>query len=53
MMEKGQTGSIVSLMCDSGDRYLDTYYNPDWVQKTFGDIGDYSDALNLWLTESA
>jgi cysteine synthase A len=28
MMKTGQSGSIVTLMCDSGERYLDTYYNP-------------------------
>ena len=22
--------SIVSMICDGGERYLDTYYNPDW-----------------------
>jgi cysteine synthase A len=49
MMSKGQKGSIVSLMCDSGDRYLNTYYNPDWVGSTIGDIRSYMDELNSWL----
>ncbi len=26
MREAGETGAIVTLLCDSGDRYLDTYY---------------------------
>ena len=26
MIEKQQSGTIVTLMCDSGERYLDTYY---------------------------
>ncbi|MDP5255264.1 MULTISPECIES: PLP-dependent cysteine synthase family protein [unclassified Vibrio] len=30
---RGETGSIVTLMCDSGERYLDTYYNPQWVRE--------------------
>jgi cysteine synthase len=30
-------GSILSLLCDSGDRYLNTYHNPEWVLNTFGD----------------
>lgn len=38
MRDAGQTGSIVTLLCDSGERYLDTYYNPQWVAANFGDI---------------
>ena len=34
----GEKGSIVTLLCDSGDRYLDTYYNPEWVQTNIGDL---------------
>ena len=30
-------GSIVSLLCDSGDRYLPTYHDADWVYRNFGD----------------
>ena len=32
MHAKGETGSIVSLLCDRGDRYLDSYYNAEWVK---------------------
>lgn len=31
MRAAGQSGSVVTLICDSGDRYLDTYYNDEWV----------------------
>ena len=48
MLETGRTGSIVTLMCDGGERYLDTYYNPDWVAEHIGDICTYSDALGEW-----
>ena len=37
MRDEGRTGSIVTLLCDSGERYLDTYYNPEWVKATIGD----------------
>lgn len=43
-----KSASIVTLLCDSGTRYLDTYYNPDWVEKTFGDISRYTDDLAKW-----
>ena len=26
-------GSIVSLLCDGGDRYLHTYYDDAWVER--------------------
>ncbi|ESQ90653.1 PLP-dependent cysteine synthase family protein [Asticcacaulis benevestitus] len=31
MHEAGKKGSIVTLLCDSGDRYADTYYNDGWL----------------------
>lgn len=38
MHEAGQTGSIVTLLCDSGQRYLDTYYNNEWVEQNIGSL---------------
>eukprot|EP01034_Spumella_vulgaris_P026214 gene26213-32755_t len=37
MRERGERGSILSLLCDAGERYLPTYYNCDWVLGTMGD----------------
>lgn len=31
MAAAGQSGSIVSLLCDGGERYVDTYYNDAWL----------------------
>lgn len=31
MRAAGETGSIVTLLCDGGDRYSHTYYNDDWL----------------------
>lgn len=33
MEGRGEKGSVVTLMCDSGERYLDTYYQPQWVRE--------------------
>ncbi|MCC2522486.1 PLP-dependent cysteine synthase family protein [Vibrio coralliilyticus] len=41
MKARGETGSIVTLLCDSGERYLDTYYNSDWVKQNIGDLQPY------------
>lgn len=36
MRLSGQTGSLLSLICDGGDRYTHTYHNPAWVTEQFG-----------------
>ncbi len=33
MSARQQSGSIVTLICDSGERYRETYYNPDWIEQ--------------------
>lgn len=38
MQQRGEKGSIVTLLCDSGERYLDTYYNDEWVANNIGDL---------------
>ena len=45
MVRNNQQGSIVTLLCDSGDRYLDTYYNTDWVNDCIGDCRHYAEQL--------
>ncbi|MGH8830519.1 MAG: PLP-dependent cysteine synthase family protein, partial [Polaromonas sp.] len=37
MLARGEQGSILSLLCDSGERYLPTYYDAHWVQEKMGD----------------
>ena len=37
MRERGERGSILSLLCDAGERYLPTYFDTEWVDRTFGD----------------
>lgn len=31
MLRHGQHGSVVSLLCDSGERYATSYYHPAWL----------------------
>jgi cysteine synthase len=33
MHDRGQHGAVVTLICDSGERYGDTYYNDDWLEE--------------------
>ena len=45
MQDNSESGSIVTLLCDNGERYLDSYFDPDWVAKNIGDIGPYQAQL--------
>ncbi|MDN6774094.1 MAG: PLP-dependent cysteine synthase family protein, partial [Enterobacterales bacterium] len=45
MRDRGEQGAIVTLLCDSGERYLDTYYDADWVKKNIGDLSQYTQQL--------
>ncbi|WP_318451273.1 PLP-dependent cysteine synthase family protein [Photobacterium leiognathi] len=45
MKARGETGSIVTLLCDSGERYLDTYYNAEWIEENIGDLSAYTEKL--------
>ncbi len=33
MQAAERSGSIVTILCDSGDRYAHSYYNPDWYAR--------------------
>jgi len=37
MRKSGQQGSILSLLCDAGERYLGSYFDPKWVAQHIGD----------------
>lgn len=38
--------SIVTLICDAGDRYLDTYYNADWLEQNGFAVAPYMESLD-------
>ncbi|OLQ81472.1 cysteine synthase [Photobacterium proteolyticum] len=48
MKARGEKGSIVTLLCDSGERYLDTYFNEQWVADNIGDISAYLSQLETF-----
>jgi cysteine synthase A len=41
----GQRGSIVTLLCDGGERYTNTYYDDDWLRSNSIDISPYENTL--------
>jgi len=40
MRQRGEQGSILSLLCDAGERYLPTYHSTEWVAQNMGDCFD-------------
>ena len=38
MRERGEQGSVLSLICDGGERYQHSYHDPAWVQSRFGQL---------------
>ncbi|MNV05711.1 putative siderophore biosynthesis protein SbnA [compost metagenome] len=40
MRDAGRSGSIVTILCDSGDRYAHSYYDPSWYERQGIDVAD-------------
>ncbi len=49
MRKAGRDGSLVSVICDSGARYTETYYNDDWLDAKGYDLGPWKSALERFL----
>ena len=49
MLSRGERGSVVTLICDGGARYADTYYNDAWVAEQGFDLAPWADALDTFL----
>ena len=45
MRASGQDGSVVTLLCDGGERYAHTYYDDGWVTAQGMDIAPYTATL--------
>ncbi|CAM5615718.1 L-cysteine desulfhydrase Cds1 OS=Streptomyces alboniger OX=132473 GN=cds1 PE=3 SV=1 [Streptomyces alboniger] len=50
MVAAGRRGSVVTLICDPGDRYLDKYYSDAWLAEQGLDITPYAAAIDTLLT---
>ena len=42
----GESGSVVTMLCDGADRYLDSYYNDAWLQQKGFDLSPYRTRLD-------
>ncbi len=49
MLREGRAGSLVTIICDDGERYSDTYYNDAWLKEQNIVIAPYVDAIERFL----
>jgi cysteine synthase len=49
MLSRGERGSVVTLICDGGDRYSGTYYSDAWVGDQGLELAPYDEALEKFL----
>jgi cysteine synthase len=49
MRRGGANGSIVTLLCDSGERYAHTYYSDDWVTAQGLDLAPHRATVDRFL----
>jgi len=49
MRQRGEAGAVLSLLCDNGDRYLNTYHDAAWARAEFGDCAEAEHKLAALL----
>jgi cysteine synthase A len=53
MLSRGERGSVVTLICDGGERYAGTYYSDTWVGEQGLELAPYTEALETFLAGGA
>ncbi|WP_298862890.1 PLP-dependent cysteine synthase family protein [uncultured Microbacterium sp.] len=53
MRDAGETGSVVTLICDGGARYAETYYSDEWVVAQGWDLAPHRERMERFLTGGA
>jgi cysteine synthase A len=53
MLAAGRTGSVVTLLCDGGERYAHTYHSDAWVAEQGLDLGPYTATLQQFSRTGA
>jgi cysteine synthase len=49
MVQEGRRGSVVTLICDGGERYRHSYYSDDWVAGQGWELAPYTEAIEHLL----
>lgn len=48
LAEEGEPASVVSMICDGGERYLDSYYDDGWLQQHGFDTRPFMEQLDAF-----
>jgi len=51
MVRRGEEGSIVTLICDDGNRYLNSYYDPRWLAEQGHDIAPWLERYRRFFND--
>jgi cysteine synthase A len=51
MLATGRQGSVVTLICDGGERYADTYYSDEWVAGQGLDLAPHRAVIDRFLLD--
>jgi cysteine synthase A len=51
MRSRGETGSVVTLICDGGERYQHTYFDDDWLARQGLDVAPYLATLEKFRAD--
>ena len=49
MAAEGEAGAIVSILCDSGDRYASTLFDDEWLNDQGIDVGEDEQAMEAFF----
>lgn len=50
MLAAGVCGSVVTMICYCGERYLDSYYSDPWVTAQNLDLATHTEGINAFPT---
>jgi cysteine synthase len=53
MLSRDERGSVVTLICDGGERYSGTYYSDAWVHDQGLELGPHTQVLEAFLERGA
>ena len=53
MLAAGRSGSVVTLLCDGGERYAHTYYSDEWVAGQGLDLAPHAATLQRFAATGA
>jgi cysteine synthase A len=53
MMKNGERGSVVTLLCDSGERYRSTHFDDAWLEERGIDIRPAEEAMERFFETGA